>query len=57
MKLKSPAIFTGIYLIHYDIVYLVSARYIVSFSIHKSISDRVSRLLLKIVQTDFRELK
>jgi len=26
MKLKSATIFTGIYLIHYDIVHLVSAR-------------------------------
>ena len=34
--------------------HLVSARYRVSFSIHTPISDRVSRLLLKIVQTDCR---
>jgi len=54
MKLKSAAIFTGIYLICYDIVHLASARHRVSFSIHKPISDQVSRLLLKIVQTDCR---
>ena len=50
MKLKSATIFTEIYLIHYDIVHLVIAHYRVSFSIHNPISDRVSRLLLKIVQ-------
>ena len=33
MKLKSAAIFTGIYLIRYDIVHLASARDRVSFSI------------------------
>jgi len=46
--------------IRYDIVHLASARYKVSFSIHKPISDRVSMLLPKLVQTDcrltFREL-
>jgi len=54
MKLESATIFTGIYPIHYDIVHLVSMRHRVSFSIHNPISDRVSRLLLKIVQTDCR---
>jgi len=54
MKLKSMAIFTGIYLIRYDIVHLASACHRVSFSIHKPISDRVSRFLLKIVQMDCR---
>jgi len=44
MKLKSAAIFTGIYLIRYDIVHLASARHRVLFSIHKLISDQVSRL-------------
>ena len=50
MKLKSATIFTAIYLIHYDIVHLASARHRVSLSIHKPISERVSRL------PDFREL-
>ena len=47
MKLKSATIFTGIYVIHYDIVHLASVRNRVSFSIHKPISDVVSMLLLK----------
>jgi len=37
-----------------DIIPVVNARHRASFSIHKPISDRVSRLLLKIVQTDGR---
>ena len=53
MKLKSATIFTGIYLIQYDIVHLTSVRHRVS-SIHTPISDVVSRLLLKIAQTDCR---
>ena len=44
MKLKCEAKFTGIYLIRYDIVHLVSAGHRVSFSIHMPISDRVSRI-------------
>ena len=55
MKLKSTTIFTRIYLIHYNIVHLASAHHRALFSIHKPISDRVSRLLLKIVQTDCRQ--
>jgi len=54
MKLKRATIFTGIYIIHYDIVHLASVRHRVTFSIHTPISDVVSRLLLKIVQTDCR---
>jgi len=48
MKLKSATI----YLIHYNIVHLVSVRHKGSFSIHTPVSDLVSRLLLKIAQTD-----
>jgi len=55
MKLKRATIFTGIYLIHYDIYHLASVRHRVSFSIHTPISDLVSRLLLKIAQTDCQE--
>jgi len=51
MKWKSATIFTGIYLIHCDIVHLASVRHRVSFSIHTPFSDVVSRLLLKIAQT------
>ena len=54
MKWKSATIFTGIYHIHYDIVHLSSVRHRVSFLIHTPISDVVSRLLLKIAQTDCR---
>ena len=52
MKLNSATICSDIYLIHYSIVHLASARHRALFSIHKPISDSVSRLLLKIVQTD-----
>jgi len=53
MKLKSTTLFTGIYLIHYDIVHLASVRHRVSFSIYTPISDVVSRLLLKLAQMDW----
>ena len=54
MKMKNATIFNGINHIHYDIVHLASVRHRVSFSIHTPISDVVSRLLLKIAQTDCR---